>query len=122
MKFYVELTNKETEMTKDIAMELGAGEKNVELATKSTEFIYGPVHFKSENGICEIELGEKLTTFILDKVKGMCKYLKGLFTALIGMIDGIDDVFEDEDEPIFTIEGKDGNEFRREFLKDNEVE
>lgn len=122
MKLYIEFTNKETEMVKDISMKLGATEKQVELATKSTEYSYGPVYLKSENGICEIELGERLTSFILDKIKGMCKYIKGLFTAIFGMIDGIDDIFENEEEPVFTIEGKDGNEFRKEFLSDSSNE
>ena len=120
MKITVSFTNKETEAIKEIALELGVKEKQVELAQKSIKASYGPTSFKGENGIYDIELGEKLTSFILTKIKGMCKYLKGLIKSLISMIDDMDEVFEDCDEPTFTIEGEDGHEYIRRFMAEDE--
>ena len=119
MKITVSFTNKETEAIKEIALELGAKEKQVELAQKSMQESYGTASFKGENGIYDIELGEKLTSFILTKIKGMCKYLKGLVKSLISMIEDMDEVFEDCDKPVFIIEGEDGHEYTRKFMAED---
>lgn len=120
MKIIVSFTNKETEAIKEIALEFGAKEKQIELAQKSIQASYGPTSFKSENGIYDIELGEKLTSFILTKIKGMCKYLKGLIKSLITMIEDMDEVFEDSDEKIFLIEGENGHEYMKKFMTEDE--
>lgn len=125
MKITVTFTNNEREAIKNIALELGAKEKQVELATKSMHASYGPMaiwidHYEDTHSTCEIELGEKLTSFILNKIKGMCKYIKGLAKSLFSMIDDIDEVFEDADEKVFTIEGEDGHEYIRKFMAADE--
>lgn len=120
MKIYVQLTKKEMKGIKNIAMDFEANEKTFDLMNKDQEWKRGPVSFTVENNTYEINIGEACTTYILKKIKGLTKFIKGFVKGIIAMCEGLEEEVFGDAKGVHTIEGIPAEEYIEAYYKEDE--
>lgn len=117
MKIYVQFTKKEMKEVKKIAMDFEANEKTFDLMNKDQMYSRGPVSLIVEDNKYEINIGEVCTTYILKKIKGLTKFIKGFAKGIIAMCEGLEEEVFGDSKEIHTIEGVPAREYIQEYYR-----